>query len=127
MKLLNVLEFSSDRKRMSVILRFPDGSIRLYCKGAVIVCVLSSKESKIFRTISSSNDWPKTRIKKQFKHVNSICNLLQKTAIELCVFRRAKSPKTSTINGIKSIMKHRCRWTIEMRNWPKQQNKLRRN
>ncbi|KAI6188055.1 Phospholipid-transporting ATPase [Aphelenchoides besseyi] len=32
--LLNVLEFNSDRKRMSIILRFPDGSIRLFCKGA---------------------------------------------------------------------------------------------
>ncbi|KAI6203336.1 Phospholipid-translocating P-type ATPase, flippase family protein [Aphelenchoides besseyi] len=32
--ILNVLEFNSDRKRMSVILRFPDGTIRLYCKGA---------------------------------------------------------------------------------------------
>lgn len=33
--LLNVIEFTSDRKRMSVILKFPDGSIRLFCKGAV--------------------------------------------------------------------------------------------
>ncbi|KAI6215006.1 Phospholipid-transporting ATPase [Aphelenchoides besseyi] len=32
--LLNVLEFNSDRKRMSIILRYPDGSIRLFCKGA---------------------------------------------------------------------------------------------
>jgi phospholipid-transporting ATPase len=35
LELLNVLEFNSDRKRMSVIVRFPDGSIRLFCKGAV--------------------------------------------------------------------------------------------
>ncbi|TDH70812.1 uncharacterized protein CCR75_001859 [Bremia lactucae] len=33
-EILNVLEFNSDRKRMSVIVRFPDGSIVLYCKGA---------------------------------------------------------------------------------------------
>ncbi|XP_053561547.1 phospholipid-transporting ATPase IB [Bombina bombina] len=33
-ELLNVLEFSSDRKRMSVIVRTPSGSLRLYCKGA---------------------------------------------------------------------------------------------
>ncbi|GIX83118.1 phospholipid-transporting ATPase IA [Caerostris darwini] len=31
---LNVLEFTSDRKRMSVIVRCPDGKIKLYCKGA---------------------------------------------------------------------------------------------
>eukprot|EP01103_Thecamoeba_quadrilineata_P000633 TRINITY_DN10544_c0_g1_i1.p1 TRINITY_DN10544_c0_g1~~TRINITY_DN10544_c0_g1_i1.p1 ORF type:complete len:1100 (-),score=167.10 TRINITY_DN10544_c0_g1_i1:151-3450(-) len=33
-QILNVLEFNSDRKRMSVIVRCPDGKIRLFCKGA---------------------------------------------------------------------------------------------
>uniref|UniRef100_A0A8C9V7T1 Phospholipid-transporting ATPase n=1 Tax=Scleropages formosus TaxID=113540 RepID=A0A8C9V7T1_SCLFO len=33
-QMLALLDFNSDRKRMSVILRFPDGKIRLYCKGA---------------------------------------------------------------------------------------------
>lgn len=33
-KLLNLLEFNSTRKRMSVIVRTPDGQIKLFCKGA---------------------------------------------------------------------------------------------
>ncbi|EFJ44459.1 hypothetical protein VOLCADRAFT_95397 [Volvox carteri f. nagariensis] len=33
-QVLAVLEFNSDRKRMSVIARCPDGKIRLFCKGA---------------------------------------------------------------------------------------------
>lgn len=33
-EVLNVLEFTSDRKRMSVIVRTPEGQIKLYCKGA---------------------------------------------------------------------------------------------
>ncbi|XP_062281021.1 LOW QUALITY PROTEIN: phospholipid-transporting ATPase IA [Scomber scombrus] len=33
-ELLHVLEFTSVRKRMSVIMRTPSGKIRLYCKGA---------------------------------------------------------------------------------------------
>ncbi|CAF3363194.1 unnamed protein product [Rotaria sp. Silwood1] len=33
-EILNVLEFSSDRKRMSVIVRTPKKEIKLYCKGA---------------------------------------------------------------------------------------------
>jgi phospholipid-transporting ATPase len=33
-EILNVLEFNSTRKRMSVITRTPDGKIVLYCKGA---------------------------------------------------------------------------------------------
>ena len=33
-EVLNVLEFNSTRKRMSVIVRCPDGKMKLYCKGA---------------------------------------------------------------------------------------------
>jgi magnesium-transporting ATPase (P-type) len=33
-KLLNVFEFNSDRKRMSVIVRTPDNRIMIVCKGA---------------------------------------------------------------------------------------------
>lgn len=33
-EVLNVLEFTSARKRMSVIVRTPQGQIKLYCKGA---------------------------------------------------------------------------------------------
>jgi phospholipid-transporting ATPase len=32
--ILNVCEFNSTRKRMSLVLRGPDGKIKLYCKGA---------------------------------------------------------------------------------------------
>ncbi|GMH33051.1 hypothetical protein BSKO_00885 [Bryopsis sp. KO-2023] len=32
--ILNVMEFNSDRKRMSVVARAADGTIRLFCKGA---------------------------------------------------------------------------------------------
>ena len=34
-QILNVLEFTSSRKRMSVIVRMPDGKIKLMIKGAV--------------------------------------------------------------------------------------------
>jgi magnesium-transporting ATPase (P-type) len=33
-KLLNVFEFNSDRKRMSVVVRTPDNRIMIVCKGA---------------------------------------------------------------------------------------------
>ena len=33
-EVLNVLDFTSERARMSVILRAPDGTIRLHCKGS---------------------------------------------------------------------------------------------
>ncbi|KAH0608463.1 uncharacterized protein H6S33_001597 [Morchella sextelata] len=33
-EMLNICEFNSTRKRMSTVLRCPDGKIRIYCKGA---------------------------------------------------------------------------------------------
>jgi magnesium-transporting ATPase (P-type) len=33
-EVLNVLEFSSERARMSIVARAPDGTIRLHCKGS---------------------------------------------------------------------------------------------
>ena len=44
-KLLNVIEFDSDRKRMSVIVRTPEDKILVLCKGAdsVIEKLLSTK------------------------------------------------------------------------------------
>ena len=34
---LNILEYTSERKMMSVVVKCPDGKIRLYCKGADLV------------------------------------------------------------------------------------------
>lgn len=31
---MNILEFNSTRKRMSAVVRTPEGKIKLYCKGA---------------------------------------------------------------------------------------------
>ena len=52
-EVLNVLEFNSDRKRMSTILRLPNGSIKLYCKGAdtVIFERLSRESQFVDRTV----------------------------------------------------------------------------
>ncbi len=45
-EVLNVCEFNSTRKRMSTLVRTPDGKIKLYCKGAdtVIMARLSEKQ-----------------------------------------------------------------------------------
>ena len=46
-RLLNVLDFSSERKRMSVIMSDPDGRIRLFCKGAdQVIMPLLGEEAK---------------------------------------------------------------------------------
>ncbi|XP_069323061.1 phospholipid-transporting ATPase IB-like [Eulemur rufifrons] len=47
-EILNVLEFSSNRKRMSIIARTPMGKLRLYCKGADTVIYERLSENSLF-------------------------------------------------------------------------------
>ncbi|RKF61006.1 putative phospholipid-transporting ATPase DNF3 [Erysiphe neolycopersici] len=59
-EILDVIEFSSKRKRMSIILRFPDGNLCIFCKGAdsIILPKLKNaplalqKKSEVFRRAS---------------------------------------------------------------------------
>ncbi|XP_069387142.1 phospholipid-transporting ATPase IA isoform X3 [Paralichthys olivaceus] len=51
-KLLHVLEFTSSRKRMSVIMRTPSGKIRLYCKGADTVIYDRLADSSRYKEIT---------------------------------------------------------------------------
>ncbi|KAJ2821011.1 aminophospholipid translocase, partial [Coemansia erecta] len=45
-EVLNINEFNSTRKRMSAVLRCPDGSIKMYCKGADTVIMERLDESR---------------------------------------------------------------------------------
>ncbi|XP_053487071.1 phospholipid-transporting ATPase IA isoform X4 [Ictalurus furcatus] len=51
-ELLHVLEFTSTRKRMSVIMRTPSGKIRLYCKGADTVIYDRLADSSRYKDIT---------------------------------------------------------------------------
>ena len=54
---LNTLEFNSSRKRMSAIIRMPDGKIRLFCKGAdsIIYSRLQKGEQKDLRKTTAEH------------------------------------------------------------------------
>jgi phospholipid-transporting ATPase len=53
-QILNVCEFNSTRKRMSTVVRGPDGKIKLYCKGAdnVIFERLAPSQSHTEKTLA---------------------------------------------------------------------------
>lgn len=54
---LNTLEFNSSRKRMSAIIRMPDGKIKLFCKGAdsIIYSRLSRGEQQQLRKVTAEH------------------------------------------------------------------------
>ncbi|CCD72226.1 Phospholipid-transporting ATPase [Caenorhabditis elegans] len=56
-ELLAILDFNNDRKRMSVIVKGPDGKIRLYCKGAdmMIMQRIHPSTSQIMRTSTNTH------------------------------------------------------------------------
>ena len=45
-QILNVLEFNSTRKRMSTVIRGPDGKLRIFCKGADTVILERLSENQ---------------------------------------------------------------------------------
>lgn len=52
-EVLNVIEFTSTRKRMSVIVRTPQGKIKLFCKGAdTVIYERLGSESQSFKDIN---------------------------------------------------------------------------
>ncbi|XP_076039881.1 ATPase phospholipid transporting 8A1 isoform X2 [Oratosquilla oratoria] len=51
-EILNVLEFTSARKRMSVIVRTPEGQIKLYCKGADTVIYERLSDTQQFHNVT---------------------------------------------------------------------------
>uniref|UniRef100_A0AAQ4PXC8 Phospholipid-transporting ATPase n=1 Tax=Gasterosteus aculeatus aculeatus TaxID=481459 RepID=A0AAQ4PXC8_GASAC len=53
-EILNVLEFSSNRKRMSVVVRTPIGKLRLYCKGADNVIFERLTEASQYKELTLS-------------------------------------------------------------------------
>lgn len=59
---LQVLEFDSDRKRMSTIVLFPDDSIWLVCKGAESTIVPNCIGGPINQTLEHINDYALVRL-----------------------------------------------------------------
>ena len=51
-EVLNVLEFTSERKRMSVIVRTSEGEIKLYCKGADTVIYERLRSDQDYRGVT---------------------------------------------------------------------------
>lgn len=62
-QLLNVLEFNSVRKRMSVIVRFPDGRLLLLCKGA---------DTMILQRVDRKNSGPTTETFRHLKQFGEV-------------------------------------------------------
>ena len=53
-EVLNVIEFNSDRKRMTILIRLPNGQVKLYIKGAdSVILPLITSETYKFETIEN--------------------------------------------------------------------------
>lgn len=101
-QVLNVMEFSSERGRMSVIVRSPDGSIRLLVKGsdAKMLALLrpdtpkshleeTNKNLHLFATQASQPPWP-VRMWQHDSGRDSSC---------LCMVTRPRQQESASLNS----------------------------
>lgn len=71
---LHVLEFDSDRKRMSVILQFPDDTIWLLCKGAESTILPRCDFGPVAETESHIKDYAMVPLMHFLNVVSNVCD-----------------------------------------------------
>lgn len=86
-KILDVIEFSSKRKCMSIIVRFPDGKVCIFCKGADSVILPKLKNASLAMQ-KKSDLRKKTSQRKSMEAENALRNMNELSPI-LTTFRRA--------------------------------------
>jgi phospholipid-transporting ATPase len=119
-QILNVCEFNSTRKRMSVVIRGPDGKVKLYCKGAdtVILERLNNDNPFVDATLDHLEVRKKsnkeTGIKVYAQYLSNMSFLLRRTLLvkvsELFVMQCVKSPMMNMQNGLKFMTMRLLLW-----------------
>lgn len=117
-EILNVCEFNSTRKRMSTVVRTPEGQIKLYCKGAdtVILERLSKNQPFVDKTMVHLEVCDSS-FHCRFMHylLNIIFRTMLQKAYELCVWPIVISLKLNIANGPQSMTKLQQRSMGEVR------------
>ncbi|KAF9240395.1 Ca-transporting ATPase [Melanogaster broomeanus] len=94
-QILNVCEFNSTRKRMSTVVRAPDGKIKLYCKGADTVILERLGKNQLFteKTLAHLEDYATEGLR-------TLCIAYRDIpAAEYAQWATIYSQAASTING----------------------------
>lgn len=100
--MLCVLDFSNTRKRMSVIVRGPNGKIRLYCKGADSVVfdrLQSGNEERINQTQGNLQVTDSSYFFFQISSCLFVCRNLLAKDYGPCVWTSATSTRVISKNG----------------------------
>ncbi|KAH0497909.1 hypothetical protein TgHK011_005191 [Trichoderma gracile] len=106
---LDVIEFSSKRKRMSIIVRMPDNRICVFCKGADNVIMARLK----LRQVAEQKAKDATRrasVKKTFEQDRAIKRMssqISRRASQNNSFRLARSVSTAGLEGLRNSINFR--------------------
>lgn len=98
-QILNVCEFNSTRKRMSTVIRTPEGKIKLYCKGADTVILERLAKSQLYTEKTMLHLEVASyfvSLQPPFNWFNRITQLM---GSERCVWHPEIYPKPSTHSG----------------------------
>ncbi|EEB05647.1 P-type ATPase [Schizosaccharomyces japonicus yFS275] len=103
-RILNVIEFNSKRKRMSVIVRMPNGRICLFCKGADSVIIPRLRLNKLAH--------------KKLNTVNQQKNLKKSVEIDRAIARHSQSTARPSLTASRpSMNRHRRDYIQNMNSW----------
>ena len=120
-QILNVCEFNSTRKRMSTVVRGPDGRIKLYCKGADTVILERLAPSQLYteKTIAHlevHSDCPiHSLILTEFRNTQPKACARSASHIEIYLNRSISSGSQSTIRQPRLLMVVARHWTRQLK------------
>jgi magnesium-transporting ATPase (P-type) len=118
-QILNVCEFNSTRKRMSTVIRGPDGRIKLYCKGADTVIVERLAPSQLYTEKTIAHLEVRSVLPQQLPHTEQTefrttpPKVYARSALHTVIYlsQSISSGPQSTIRQPQLLMVEARRWT----------------
>ncbi|KAK1253305.1 hypothetical protein MKX07_001382 [Trichoderma sp. CBMAI-0711] len=106
---LDVIEFSSKRKRMSIIVRMPDNRICVFCKGAdnVIMARLKLRQVAESKAKDASRRASVKKAFEQDKAIKRMSSQISRRGSQNNSFRLARSVSTAGLEGLRNSINFR--------------------
>src|SRR5258708_15344912 len=125
-QILNVCEFNSTRKRMSTIVRGPDGKIKLYCKGADTVILERLAPSQPYTEKTLAHLEVCADHFHRSSTLSSIFRITQPSACGRSASPSVKYPNQSISSGRRSMTRQLLQSMAVARHWTRRPMSLRR-
>lgn len=125
-QILNVCEFNSTRKRMSTVIRTPEGKIKIYCKGAdnVILERLAKNQPYTEKTLLHLEV---SRLRNLRLNTSKlVARNTRRRVCERCAWRTATFRRLNTGSGLRFMTRQHQRSMVAEMRWMRRRSLSRR-